>query len=512
MKKIAIKTPTPLAALSHEFRTPLNGVLGMARLLEGTRLTAEQKSYVAALKECGDHLLTLVNDVLDLAKLDAGALTLNLASLRMETLLESVAELLSPRAHAKGLEIAWTAPVDLPAVFADQGRLKQVLFNLAGNAIKFTDQGGVILGVEWAGAPGGKTARLRLTVRDTGPGVAKERQQKIFEAFTHADARDGARDDSAGLGLAIVSRLAEAHGGAVGVDSTPGQGATFWFEAEFDVQRPPQGRLPLMDLCVVIASPSAIVREAAASQVRSCGGQAITFESLEEAARQSPRGAVVLIDQAFANPGRRVRPVPGRPSLILLPPEARGHIPRIRGAGFAGYLIKPLRTVSLADRVLAALGRHPSGAPSRADERAEHEAAKGARVLVVEDNPINALLARKLLEREGCDVDQAATGQAAIDAAAMQLYDLILMDRRLPDIDGLTATQFIRAAGSTTPIVALTADAFEDDRRACLEAGMNDFLTKPLDPGALRTVLARAQDGRLAGGWTKPAGTAKLAS
>jgi len=490
-------TPTPLAALSHEFRTPLNGVLGMARLLEGTRLTAEQKAYVAALKESGDHLLALVNDVLDLAKLDAGALTLDPAPVSLEALLESVAEILSPRAHAKGLEIAWATPAGLPTVMADAGRLKQVLFNLAGNAVKFTECGGVFLGVESLGEPAAGKVRLRLFVRDTGPGVAPERQTEIFEAFTH----DGARSDSAGLGLAIVQRLAQAHGGRVGVSSAPPNGATFWFEADYDVARRPQSRRPLDGLTVGIVSPSAIVREAAARQIEAAGGSVIVCHTAEEANRKVPQGCAVLVDTAK---GRRLRPLSGRPSLVLLPPEARARLARSRNAGFAGYLIKPLRPASLVERILAVLGCMAEHVQTRPDERAHDEAARGAQVLLVEDNPINALLASKLLEREGCAVERVETAEAALDAVKSRAFDLILMDRRLPGMDGLAGAKALRKAGIDTPIVALTADAFEDDRRACLDAGMEDFLVKPLDPNALRAVLSRR--------WTKAPEDAKLAS
>ena len=505
MKRAPASSPTPLAALSHEFRTPLNAVLGMARLLEGTRLTAEQKTYVAALKQSGDHLLSLVGDVLDLARLDAGALTLNPAPMAVEELLQSVAEVLSPRAHEKGLEIAWAAPAGLPPILADQGRLKQVLFNLAGNAIKFTARGGVLLGCDFKLVRGGKV-RLRLTVRDTGPGVPADRQDLIFEAFGHADDRDSARPDSTGLGLAIVRRLAEAHDGAVGVDSASGEGATFWFEAPFETAGKASRARPLAGMSVVIASPSFILREAASRQIEAAGGRAIACLSRDEAAARAPAGCVVLIDQALAGPkGARLRPLADHPCLILLPPEARRRLGRSRAAGFAGYLIKPLRPSSLSERVFAALGREAAGGT---DERDDIGSARGARVLLVEDNPINALLARKLLEREGCAVEAAASAEEAMLAAAAMTYDLILMDRRLPGMDGATATRRLRAAGITAPIVALTADAFEEDRQACLAAGMDDFLTKPLDPHALRALLARV----LSDGWTKAQGNAKLAS
>jgi len=508
MTRTTPATPAPLAALSHEFRTPLNGVLGMARLLEGTRLTAEQKSYVQALKACGDHLLSLVNDVLDLAKLDAGKLILNPARVEIGDLLQQTAELLSPRAHIKGLEIAWATPRGLPPVLADEGRLRQVLLNLAGNAIKFTEAGGVLLSVE-AMTASPDAVRLRLTVRDTGPGVPLARQKAIFEAFTHADDADSVRPDGAGLGLSIVRRLAEAHDGQVGVDSTPGDGATFWFEADYPLAGKAAAKSPLRGVTVVVASPSAILRDAASLQVRTAGGRPIACLTLEEAAARAPAGSVVLVDAALGR-GRPVRPVAGRPSLILLPPEGRAGIARSRKAGFDGYLIKPLRPTSLVTRVLAALGADSASASG--DERAEAEAARGARVLLVEDNPINALLARKLLEREGCEVDHAATAEEAMLCAVANDYSLILMDRRLPKLDGMAAAARLRAVGVASPIVALTADAFEEDRRACLAAGMDDFLTKPLDPGALRAILARAQAGTLARDWTKAVKDAKVSA
>jgi len=495
--------PSALATLSHEFRTPLNAVLGMARLLEGTRLTAEQKSYVAALKSSGDHLLALVGDVLDMARLEAGAVTLNLQPVNIAELLQTVAELLSPRAHEKGLEIAWAAPKGLPPVMGDEGRLRQVLFNLAGNAVKFTDRGGVLLGCDFEVLPQGDV-RLRLTVRDTGPGVPADRQSRIFEAFTHADDGDGARTDSTGLGLAIVKRLAETCHGSAGVDSQTGEGSTFWFEATFEAAGEARSSVPLAGVTVMIASPSLIVREAAQRQIQAAGGKGMACLTNEDAQRRAPPGAVVLVDEI---PGK-IRPVVGHPCLVLLRPESRPRINRSREAGFAGYLIKPLRQTSLSEWVLSALGRGEAGAPAPADERADTQPAKGARVLLVEDNPINALLARKLLEREGCVVSHAPSAEEAMLAAEAMAFDLILMDRRLPGADGVTATRQMRAAGITSPIVALTADAFEEDRRACLAAGMDDFLTKPLDPAALNALLARV----LSDGWTKARENAKLAS
>lgn len=497
-------TPEQLATLSHEFRTPLNGVLGMARLLDGTRLTAEQKAYVAALRESGDHLLSLVNDVLDLARLGAGKIELHPARTDLSDLLRQVAELMSPRAHEKGVEIAWTVAPGIPPVLADEGRLRQVLLNFAGNAVKFTETGGVLLTAE--PAPEG---RVRLTVRDTGPGVPPAARARIFEPFVHADvAHGGTGLNGAGLGLAIVKRLADAMEGAVGVDDAPGGGAEFWLEAGFPPVEAPVRARPLARRVVGVASPNAIVRETAARQVEALGGRAVVARTIEALAAAAPAGAVLLIDNALASGRRLPRAPEGRTCLILLRPDERARIPRGRGAGFEGYLIKPLRPASVADRVLAALGSEQAAVPATAeeDDRVAEAAAPGARVLLAEDNPINALLARTLLQREGARVDHAGSGEEALAALTAGTYDLVLMDVRMPGLSGVETVRELRSRGVTTPVVALTADAFEDDRRACLKAGMNDFLVKPLTETALRAVLTRWV------GWTDAPGEAKVAS
>ena len=494
-------TPEQLATLSHEFRTPLNGVLGMARLLDGTRLTAEQKAYVAALRESGDHLLGLVNDVLDLARLGAGKIELHPAPTDISDLLRQAAELMSPRAHEKGVEIAWAAAPGLPPLLADEGRLRQVLLNFAGNAVKFTESGGVLLTAE--AAPGG---RLRLAVRDTGPGVPIAARGRIFEPFVHADPAHGAVTvGGAGLGLAIVKRLAEAMDGAVGVDDAPGGGAEFWLEAALEPAGHALRDRPLARRTVGVASANPIVREAAGRQVEALGGRVVAADSVEALLAIAPAEAVLLIDNALA--GRRLPRAPeGRRCLILLRPDERARIGKCRAAGFAGYLIKPLRPASLATRVLAAAGVNAAVERPNDDDRVAEATVPGARVLLAEDNPINALLARTLLQREGAHVDRAASGEEAIAALTAGRYDLVLMDVRMPGLSGVETAKILREKGVTTPIVALTADAFEDDRRACLAAGMDDFLVKPLTETALRAVLTRWV------GWTDAAGEAKVAS
>jgi len=484
-----------LASLSHEFRTPLNGVIGMSRLLEGTRLTAEQRAYVAALRESGEHLLTLVNDVLDFAKLGAGKVELHPEPVGVEDLLRGVAELLSPRAHEKGLEVAWTAAPELGTVHADEARLRQILLNFAGNAIKFTSDGGVLID---ASAPG--PGRVRFTVEDTGPGVCDAERERIFEAFAQAEV--GRLDPGgAGLGLAIARRLAQAMGGEVGVGSRAGGGAVFWFESAFRIEAPePAPDLEGRRVCV--ASPNAVLREGAARQIEAAGGAPVIAADLDALLGASRRGDVLLIDHALAPLAAGFEAPGGRPAIVLLAPEARDHMAAYRRAGFAGYLIKPLRRTSLVERVRIAAGESAGAAASRDDERIAKAAAPGARVLLVEDNPINALLAKTLLAREGCEVDHAKDGAEALSAARVGAYDLILMDMRMPGMSGEAAARALRAEGVDAPIVALTANAFEEDRRACLAAGMDDFLVKPLSPDALRAALVR---------WTRPGWTKRTA-
>ena len=472
-----------LGALSHEFRTPLNGVLGMARLLESTNLSAEQRAYAAAIRDSGEHLLTLVNDVLDFAKLGASKVELHPDEINIEDALRGVAELMSPRAREKGLEIAWAAEVG-GKIMADEGRLRQVLLNFAGNAVKFTEAGGVIIGCSQ-----GARGRLRLAVEDTGPGVSEAMREHIFEAFAQADPAHE-KLGGTGLGLAIARRLALSMNGEVGVEPRVGGGSCFWLEAPFATLETTGDTTPLMGRTVGIASHNPMVREAAARQIRICGGEAAMAHDVEGLASVTHPGDVVLVDHGLADAGRLVRRPAGRKAIILLAPEDRALIARYRRSGFEGYLIKPLRRASLAERVLIAAGA-PAANPALDDDRIAAAVAPGKRVLLVEDNPINALLARALLTREGCEIDHAAGGEEAIAAVKVGAYDLILMDMRMPGLSGVETALALRKAGLKTPIVALTANAFEEDRHACLAAGMDDFLVKPMSPDALRSVLTR---------------------
>lgn len=496
-----------LRHMSHELRTPLNGVIGMLGLLARTKMDGAQRSYLQNARESADHLLGLVNDILDFARIEAGRLELEAAPVDAETIVQGVAELLSPKAHEKGLEIAWAVDADVPVVLADDGRLRQILFNLAGNAVKFTESGGVLITVEAFDVGGGEErVGLRFLVRDSGPGVPESAHERIFDEFGHADPSHAARYGGAGLGLAVVRRLVTAMDGQLLLDSTPGEGSVFGFEAEFDVAqgaaaRP--GKLNGARLALVTNSPE--VREAAGRQLEACGAKVCLPKTLDLAVTRTAEQTVILYD-----PGADAARIPQKPrdrkGIVLLKPEERDLIERYRSAGWQGYLIKPVRRASLAARVDAVIKTTGVGGPvmpTQDDERLAPAALPGVRVLVAEDNPVNALLAKSLLRREGCTVELAGSGDEALDALHRSRYDLVLMDMRMPGRDGLSATRALRARGDETPVIALTANVYDEDRKACLDAGMNAFLPKPVDPAALRAALAR---------WTNRDSRAKLAS
>ncbi|TPW05618.1 MAG: histidine kinase [bacterium] len=458
-----------LRLMSHEMRTPLNGVIGMLGLLSRTRLDGAQRAYAEAARSSAEHLLGLVNDLLDYARLEAGKLEFDHAPVDLEALVRGVAELLSPRAHEKGLEIAWSVAPGAVDVMGDEGRLRQVLFNLAGNAVKFTETGGVRIAVERTGGSA-KAPRLAFIIDDTGPGVPAEARTRIFEEFGHVDASDASRFGGAGLGLAVVSKLAAAMQGAVSVGDRPdGPGARFRFEAIFEAATGvPERGAPLTGHAVSVVSPDPFVRAAAVDQIEASGG------TVREDA------GIVLIDHAARDTGHGLarRPGDGR-AIVLLKPAERDLIARYRGAGFHGYLIKPLRRASLAERVLAASGAGHGCQPGLPpppppeDDRVAPTRFSGTRVLLVEDNPVGALLAATLLRREGCAVETAASGHEAVDAMKRARYDLVFMDMRMPGMDGPSAARAIRAVGDRTPIVALTANAFAEDLRAALARWTN---------------------------------------
>jgi CheY-like chemotaxis protein len=487
-----------LRLMSHEMRTPLNGVVGMLGLLSRTRLDGAQTAYATAARDSAEHLLGLVNDLLDYARLEAGKVEFDTSPVDLEALVQGVAELLSPRAHDKGLEIVWTVDPDAPDVLSDDGRLRQVLFNLAGNAVKFTETGGVHIAVTRVGGPDARPV-LRFIVDDSGPGVPPEARARVFEQFGHVVTDDATRHGGTGLGLAVVDRLARGLGGHAGVEDAPTGGARFFVEAVFDAAPPSAvpDRPSLDQIKVAVSSPNPFIRQSAAALIEASGGRCL------DVAEAQPD--IVLVDHAAAEGTALAEVPPVGHGVILLRPDDRDLIQRYRDLGFAGYLIKPLRRTSLIERLATVLQIAPGLAPAQGhdDERVARPRFASLRVLLAEDNPVNALLARTLLQREGCAVETAASGEEAVASMARARYDLVLMDIRMPGMDGVAATRQVRDRGDDTPIVALTANAFAEDRRACLDAGMNDHLAKPIDAEQLRATLAR---------WTKRDSRVKLAS
>ncbi len=467
---------TLLATVTHELRTPLNGILGMASLLESAELAPNARAYVDAIKQSGHLLLDLITDILDYARLDAGKIALDAAPFDPETAMQDVAELLSPKAHAKGLEIAVNVRADAPMrVLGDDGRLRQILFNLCGNAVKFTEKGGVVL--EMAPRP---NERLRFSVRDTGPGIAPDKQNLIFEEFAQADESVARRHGGTGLGLAIVKKLTHAMGGDVGLSSRPGQGAHFWVELPLQAVEKASADTPLTGLRVRVAAENTVLAHALRATLSSLGA---------EVADRTSAVDIILVDwsDSITNAEIAAMRKEARAVIALAPQEARAVIAKARAAGIAHYTLKPVRRRSLAERIRAAL------VDATGEPEPESAPLTGVRVLLAEDNPVNALLARTLLARFGCIVTTVSDGREALTAANVNPFDLIFLDIRMPRLDGLEAARRMRAEGGAcadVPIIALTADG-EAERVRAIQAGMDDFVTKPIDAARLLAVAER---------------------
>jgi len=492
-----------LSAVTHELRTPLNGILGMAELLAGSGLKPDQAEYVGAIQESGAHLLALVNDILDISKLESGAVALEPASFDPARLARAAAELLAPKAREKGLEIALIVEPRAPAVVtADEDRLRQVLLNILGNALRFTERGGALVRVS-AAQEEGRTI-LEYSVSDTGAGVEDAARESVFDSFSAGSGANGP-----GLGLAIARRLVCAMGGELTLADSGLGGAAFSarLPVEGAVRRQSFGEEPGGEL--IVAARSAIVREALSEQARLLGGRARPAMTAGEARKlvEAFPHATLLMDAAWAASGAEAAAAASR-AVALVAPDERSLLAGLRERGFPAYLVKPVRPESLAAVLRGERLSAPSAEPSAEPSGPAAPAPRGdgrKRVLLAEDNPINALLARTTLADAGYAVDHVTDGAAAVEAARATPYDLVLMDMRMPRLGGLEATRRIRALGppwDQAPILALTANDDAEDRAACRDAGMDAFVTKPLEQARLR---------RLAERWTNARKQAKLA-